>query len=191
MPMNNRIKPALLAVSMLLLISCVKYYKTPAGGIRVYNSKEFKYNKPKFTSRDKTGIDTDAIYLIDSMYTYEQKRRVQSHFIRFFPTGQMLMVSCTGIPTASLVNNRDAGIQGYFIVKGDRIKIDMFQELNGGQTGLFYGKIMDNGDLMFYEQRPEIALFPFNAFAALEKDGQKSFWKKVKVEGIEGYRPEW
>lgn len=182
-------KTAFLFFVMLFLSACVKYYTTPEGGYRVKNPKEFKYNKPKYTKRDKSLIDTDAIYLIDSIHTYWDSKHVQNEFVRFFPGGQVLFIKTNGMPSSYLINNRDVGTPGYFILKGKRIKIDMFQDLNGGQTGFYFGKVLENGDLMFYEQRPETFLFA--PFSALERNGQKSFWKKIKVPELESYTPNW
>jgi hypothetical protein len=45
----------------ILLTSCVKYHITSDKGIRVQNSKVFKYKKPRYTKLDKSFIDTNAI----------------------------------------------------------------------------------------------------------------------------------
>lgn len=175
-------------------MSCVNYYYTDDGGIRVINPKVFKYNKDIYTLRDKTGIDTNAIYLIDSSYNVRDtpKWRKQSNaFIRFFSTGQVLFIYSDSILSISEINNENIGIPGYFIAQDNKVKIDMFQNLNGGQTGRYYGRVLSNGDLMFYSERPELY---FNSFKLLEKaEREKRFtiWRKTKVENLKYYTPNW
>jgi hypothetical protein len=169
----------------------------------VDNPKVFQYNKPKYTLRDKGGIDTTAIYLIDSSFNHYTSfytgalnkvgKKRNDEFCRFFSGGQVVFISCDSlpldaIPSIELINNRKRGTQGYYYVDGDRIRIDMFQLLNGGQTGKYFGKIQKDGSIMFYEQRPETY---YGSFRGLERDGQKSFWKKVKVDSLIHYKPDW
>jgi len=171
--------------------SCVHHYYNDDGGVRVANSKVFKYNKPRYTSRNKLPIDTNAIYVLDSSYNkYDVvmgKKKPPASYVRFFSTGQVQFFYDTTKALKQL-NNRNIGVQGYYIIKGDKIKIDMFQEINGGQTGKYFGKVLPDNNLMFYEQRPETC---FGSFSCLERDGRKSFWKKAIVPHMEHYKPDW
>lgn len=174
-----------------LFTSCVRHYWNEDGGVRVANPKVFKYNKPRYTSRNKFPIDTNAVYVLDSSYNkyneVKARKLPPETFVRFFSTGQVLFFYDT---TAGLkqLNNPNIGVPGYFIIKGNRIKIDMFQDINGGQTGKLFGKIQNDGSLMFYEQSPATY---FGLFIALERDGQKSFWKKEPAPNMKHYRPNW
>lgn len=181
-----------------LLSACVSYHFTEEGSCRVDNPKVFKYNKPKYTLRDKGAIDTTAIYQIDSTYSpypgsLNRGKSRKDQFCRFFSGGQVLFFSYEPLPAdvmppIELINNRKRGTQGYYYIDGDRIKIDMFQLLNGGQTGKYFGKIQKDGSIMFYEQRPETF---YGSFRGLERDGRKSFWRKVKVDSLLHYKPDW
>jgi hypothetical protein len=179
-------------LGLLIFNSCVRYHYTKEGGIRVNNPKVFKYNKPRFTQKDKSLIDINAIYILDSEYSqwndikYSRKNK---EFVRFFSTGQILFTHCNGMPRIEVINNQNLGTQGYFIVKGDKIKIDLFSEDNGGCTQNYYGKILDSDNIMFYEVTPVPPFF--SSFKGLEKGGRKSFWKKVKVAKIINYIPDW
>ncbi|MBX2921447.1 MAG: hypothetical protein KF746_04570 [Chitinophagaceae bacterium] len=152
----------ILILLLLFLASCVKYHITSDEGVRVNNPKVFKYNKTRFTKLDKGLIDINAIYYKDSAYdkwSNPKWRTYSKEFVRFFNTGQVLFVSCDSFPTIDKINNPNVGLPGYFIVIGTKIKVDMFQDLNGGQTGKYYGRIQPNGDIIFYEQRLISALF--------------------------------
>lgn len=189
--MNFKKVNILFILSLCFFTSCVSYYYTNDGGIRVKNSKVFKYNKPKYTRLDKSRIDLNAIYILDSVYSKwdnPKGRKKSGSFIRFFKNGQVLISSFDSILTQKRTNNKKIGIPGYFIIKEDKIKIDMFQQINGGQTGKQFGRIIENGDLIFYSQRPETY---FGSFSALEKDGRKSFWKKETKYKLIEYNPEW
>jgi hypothetical protein len=172
------------------MTSCgVSYYLTEEDGYRVNNPKVFEYNRPQYTRLDKGAIDTTAIYLIDSTNSgYPSTWRKRNRFCRFFSGGQVVFISCDGMPDTKLINNSKRGTPGYYFVDGDRIRIDMFQDLNGGQTGKYFGKIQANGDIMFYEQRPETY---YGSFRGLERDGQKSYWEKIRVDSIKHYKPNW
>ena len=181
-------------IYLLSLTSCVSYYYTEQGGIRVKNPKVFKYNKKKYTELAKTLIDTNVIYLSDSIYNKKHEPKWQKSdiaFIRFFNTGQILFVGCQSVPSISEINNPNLGVPGYFILQGTRLKIDMFQDLNGGQTGKYFGRIQPNGDLVLYEGRPETFYSSFWINEKLCQKSKYSTWKKAKIDNIEHYRPNW
>lgn len=186
----NRLKFLFLG-SIFLFTSCVGFYRTNVGGTRVNNPKVFKYNKSTYTERSKGRIDTDCVYVLDSTYNkWNTPKGIKKSgkFIRFFEGGQVIIAYFDDILTSELINNKDIGIQGYFVIKEDKIKIDMFQNINGGQTGKYFGRILKDGSLKFYEQRPETF---YGSFSALEKDGRRSFWTKETALDIVYYTPEW
>jgi hypothetical protein len=178
----------------ILLTSCVKYNLTSEKGIRVKNTKVFKYNKPRYTKLDKSLIDTNAIYYKDSTYeewTSPQWRTYSKQFARFFNTGQVLFVDCNEFPAIKTINNPNVGVPGYFINIGTEIKVDMFQDLNGGQTGKYYGRIQSNGDIKFYEQRPETYSSSFYRLEKAEGKYRFSIWRKIKIDSLKSYKPNW
>jgi hypothetical protein len=139
-------------LAVLFFTSCVKYYYTKEGGERVHNIKAFKYNRLKYTALSKLPIDTNAIYILDSVYAPWPGNygNFQHKFVRFFSTGQLLFIRYDSLITPELVNNKNAGTPGYFIIDGDKIKADKFEEINGGQTSEYYGRIQNNGNIIFY-----------------------------------------
>ena len=58
-------------ISSLFLFCCcnVKYYITPEGGYRLYDSTKFKFNKLEYKKMSKSAIDTNSIYIMDSSYS--------------------------------------------------------------------------------------------------------------------------
>ena len=188
------IRKIIFLFAVIMMTSCVGYYYTESGGVRVNNPKVFKYNKKRYTLHDKAGIDTNAIYLLDSTYNKwntPKWRCSNNAFVRFFSTGQVLFVYCDSKPTLDEINNPELGTPGYYIVKGTKVKVDMFQNLNGGQTGKYYGRIKENGDLIFFEQRPETYYSSFELLENAEGDSRFSIWKKKKIENLKNYRPNW
>ena len=181
---------------LIILNSCVDYYRTADGGFRVSNPKVFKYNKDKYKNLRSGLIDTTSIYLKSEEYNKGKQDSISyqnDEFARFFSGGQVLFVRFDGgsPPQLELINNQNLGIPGYYIVKGNKIKIDKFQLTNGGQTGKYFGRVLENGDLIFYEARPETYRGSFNR---LEKNVSKtkySIWKKIDIIGIIHYNPKW
>ena len=185
---------AIFILLTILLASCVKFHITSDEGFRVNNPKVFKYNKPRFTNLDKGLIDTNAIYYKDSTYnkwTNPQWRTYSREFVRFFNTGQVLFVSSAGFPTVDRINNPNVGTPGYFIVIGTEVKIDMFEIINGGQTTPYFGRIQPNGDIIFYEQTPRYYNNSFSRLEKGEKDVSYSIWRKVYVDSLKHYKPNW
>lgn len=180
----------ILFILSIVLSSCVSYQTNKEGGIRVNNPHVFKYNKQRFILRQKELVDTSAIYLLDTIYNPYNIRTYPSPktmFARFFSGGQILFVSCNGMPSLTQINNPNLGTQAYFILDKDILKTDRFEELNGGQTGKYFGRILPNGDIKFFEERP--TLF-FGSIKTIEK-GEYSIWKKIPISEIIHYKPGW
>lgn len=184
----------IIMAGVIMLTACSVPYKTTRGGVRVSDPKVFKYNNPKYTAKNRVGIDTDAVYLkvsVSRSWNDPPEEEVCCNFMRFFPLGQVIRVLSGTMPVAGDVNNKDAGTPGYFIVEGNKIKISIFEYTDGGSSiGYYFGRLQDNGDLIMYEQS---SATNFNSFFLTEKfDGSYfSRWKKVNIEGFEPYTPEW
>jgi hypothetical protein len=181
-------------IILLFFTSCLSKYYTNEGGVRVKNPKVFKYNRSRFIKMNKGLIDTSAIYLMDSSYNKYGSpvwQRSGKTFARFFGSGEVLFIYCDSFPCPGNINNPNTGIPGYFIVKDTKIRIDMYQELNGGQTGKRFGRIRPNGDIIFYDQRPETYFSCFSCMEKAERNTRFSIWKKVPVDTIKYYQPDW
>ncbi len=178
----------------LMLTSCISYHFTSDSGVRVDDPKVFKYNKPRFAKRSMDLIDTNAVYCRDSTYDVyfkPQWKLTHKEYARFFGTGQVLFINCDSFLDLRNVNNPNVGTPGYFITDVSKLKIDMFQQINGGQTGKYYGRIQSNGDIVFYEQAPETYHSSFFLLEKMERDERISVWKKVKIDTLVHYRPDW
>ena len=185
----------LTGATMLLLVSCgIKHFYTNEGGVRVYESSVFDYRNVKNRFGKDSLIRTDVIYVCDSIFNkWNTPKWIKSepHFVRFFKNGQVLFIYPKDTINSEVVNNSELGTPGYFKLDGNKLKIDMFQNLNGGQTGKYFGRINEKGEIVFFEQRPETY---YSSFRWLEKaEGSKRFsiWKPIEVEGIKEYLPTW
>ena len=184
----------------LILTSCVAYQGSDSGGIRTKSSKVYKYYHPRYRNIDFSKIDTNSIYLLDTLYNkYDSRepiKKISGSACRFFSGGQVLFFHHYDTLNIYLINDKDAGTPGYYTVQGDKLKIDMFQNLNGGQTGKYFGYIRENGDIVFYEQRPEtyqglFAIVEGGVYSGHEKFGKKTVWIKSKIDGFINYKPDW
>ena len=183
----------LLFLGLLALVSCLSWHGTSSDGIRVNNPKVFQYNKSRYTNRSNGAIDTNAVYMLvySSNYNSEQNdKSYRTAFVRFFNSGQVLFYYGDSEPTLKEINDPLIGIPGYYIVKGHKLKISMFQGINGGQIGKFYGRILDSGNIKFFGQRPETH---FGIYSCTEKDSESrySIWQKTQINGIIDYKPDW
>jgi hypothetical protein len=197
---SNNMKKASYLILISLFFSCAKtmgpdveWYYTKDGGPRLKNPADFEYNTEELRRADKSLIDTSAIYVIDSLYdpydeTVKEKKLDGGRFCRFFSNGQVLFVSYDSILTMDVINNPEIGTPGYFVIEDNKLKTDIFQNLNGGQTGKYFGLIKINGDLVFFEQRPETY---DESYKGLEDFGKKTVWKKTMLNGIDHYKPNW
>ena len=79
-------------------------------------------------------------------------------------------------------------------IKDNKIRVNIFETINGGQTGFYFGEIQENGDLKFYEDSAIALAFPIlvlKNYKSLENGGKESYWSKHKITGIENYKPDW
>jgi len=203
--MNNKFRQrfidlGFITLTSLFLNSCVAYQRTDCGGIRTKSSNVYKYNHPRYRNIDFSKIDTNAVYLVDTLYNkYDSRqpiKKINGSACRFFSGGQVLFFYHYDSLTIDLINDSDAGIPGYYTVQGDKLKIDMFQNLNGGQTGKYFGYIRENGNIVFYEQRPEtyqgiFSIIEGGVYSGLEKYEKKTVWIKSNLDGFINYKPDW
>jgi len=176
-----------------ILNSCVSYHLTKEGGYRVDDPHVFTYNKKKYQKFRSGLIDTSAIYVRvekKSCFGIDSLQNSPMYTLRFFAHGQVLFSYFTK-DKVDLMNNPNIGIPGYFIIDGTKVKIDRFETINGGQTGKYFGRVMDNGDLLFFDQPPEMY---YNSFFLLEKfepDSSKTIWRKIKPQELRHFVPDW
>lgn len=180
----EKYKILILALTLACFTSCgIKHYYTKDGGVRVYDTTIFDYRNVKDRFGKDSPIRTDLIYVCDSIYNKWNSPKwikAEERFVRFFNSGQVLFVYPDDTINLEIVNNPEVGTPGYFKLDGDKLKIDMFQNLNGGQTGKYFGRVNEKGEIVFYEQRPETY---YSSFKWLEKaEGSKRFsiWKPKK-----------
>lgn len=153
------------AVLIICLASCnIKYYMTPEKGYRVENSKDLSFHNHRLRGVEITKIDTSSIYVFDGLPNYYR-------CARFFSGGQVLVFYSKDFPDIKMINNQDLGDPGYFIIKKNKIKLNLFSNNYGGVNTFFKGKILDDGNLQFEDN--------FGCYT------------KYKFENIIYYKPSW
>lgn len=182
------IKNLFLCVFIILLTACGVKYNTTQSGVRVKNPKVFKYRKAKYTQENRKGIDTNAIY-VKKMIRYPwaddpKEQPACCDFMRFFPDGQVIIVKSALMPCAAQINDAQAGIPGYYITKGTKIKIEKLTFYDGGTgIGFYFGRLQDDGSLKIYEQT-STTYFNSYFFTELFDKGYFSIWEKAEVENM-------
>ena len=180
--------------NLIFFTSCVGFHYTEineANSIRPNNPNVFKFKKASFRNSDKSLVDFNSIYLIDSQ-NYQSKispiQRQNNNFFRFFAGGQVLHVYSKSMPQIERINNKNVGIPGYFFIRDNKIRIELLDENNGGQLSFQFGEILKNGDIMLYDINTRSSN---KSFKKLEKRERKTYWKRNQIPEIIGYIPNW
>jgi len=190
----------------LLLTNCSHYVLSSTGYTRPPEKYKFPYSKHTKKLHTNQIIDTTAIYYLhDSYFTsgdgnHEIKKYKRTDaFIRFYDDGRLKIQSSRGeYPKIEDINNINNGIVGYYLLKGNQIKIQVYSDIDAGSNQLKYGYIDENKNLIIYDANPRTYISIFNLFS--EQNGRKKMekayygkkeYKKIKVEGIIYEKPNW
>ncbi|PKP00970.1 MAG: hypothetical protein CVU11_16645 [Bacteroidetes bacterium HGW-Bacteroidetes-6] len=151
----------------------------------------FRYDKKLFILKDNSLIDTNAIYIRSGATINYGSDTIElpTVYYRFWSNGRVQEVYPGNKDCNIIVNNTEIGYIGYYYIKRGRLKMQMIETLNGGQTGLRYG-LFDNGDIWFYEQRPETYYGSWNMLKWLESNN-KTKWAKTTVDSLKYIKPTW
>ena len=181
-----------ISLTLLILTSCQsRFIVNREGGVRPRKNNMFSYDKKHFTLKDNSLIDTNAIYVRSgAVITYGSDTvKLPTVYYRFWSNGSVQEVWPDKKDYDSIVNNTEIGYNGYYYIKKGRLKMQMIEILNGGQIGLRYG-LFDNGDIWFYEQRPETYYGSWNMLKWLESKN-KTKWVKTTVSSLKYVKPTW
>ena len=181
-----------LIISSLFFSFCLKWKYTSEGGVRLVDSKKFKYNNQNHKNLNWEIIDTNAVYKLISDYDWRhkpgEKPPVYCHVIRFFSGGQVLFYNCDKASIESMINNPNSGIPGYFIVNGNQIRIERWSGTNGGQLEKYFGILQNHLAIKFYEQAVRTC---HGSYDCLEKQNMYSIWEKQSNLKLIHYQPDW
>lgn len=187
-------KLTLIMPGLFFCASCFPQIRnTESGGIRLIHKRDYRYSKPKYDNRERSKIDTAAVFervlhLQQGDTIYPNLTPYAKSFARFFGGGQVLFFDGQKASIEKQVNDSEAGIAGYFAVFGNRVKLEHWVNIFGDQTPAYYGIIVNDSTLKFYETYvPDC----YGSFDCLERKNRYSIWKKRTIEGMKLYRPSW
>ena len=189
---SNRRPLHLMIFILMILIACQsRYVVNEQGGVRPGKDNMFRYDKKGFILKDNLFIDTNAIYVRHgATISYgEDTVQLPTVYYRFWGNGRVQEVWPGNKEFNNIVNNTEIGYIGYYYIKNARLKMEMIEIVNGGQTGLRYG-LFDNGNIWFYEQSPETY---YGSWAMLKwfESKSKTQWVKTTVDSLKYVKPTW
>jgi len=176
---------------ILFLTSCqTRYIVNEQGGIRP-KGKMFSYENKTTSLKDNLLIDTTSIYIRKGQkITYGTNVvSLPTVYYRFWENGRVQEVYPKELDINNIINNTEIGYIGYYYIKKGRLKMQLIETLNGGQTGKRYG-LFDNGNIWFYEQRPETYYGSWNMLKWLENN-RKTEWIKISIDSLKHINPTW
>jgi len=186
-------KPTTFTVlTLFILTSCQsRFIVNEQGGIRPRKNNMFSYDKKNFTLKDTILIDTNSIYIRKGAITIYGSDTIKypTVYYRFWNNGRVQEVWPDKKELNSIVNKTEIGYIGYYYIKKGRLKMQMIEVTNGGQTGLRYG-LFDKGNIWFYEQRPETHYGSWNMLKWFDSKS-KTKWTKTTVDSLKYVQPAW
>ena len=147
----------------------------------------FSYEKKVKKLEDLSLIDTTAIYIRKN--GNGDTANLPLVYYRFWGDGRVQQVYPGKRDLAQIVNNPEIGAIGYYHIKKGRLKVQLIETLNGGQTGKRFG-LFSNGNIWFYQQRPETYYGSWTLLKWLEKKN-KTEWVKTKIDNLIYVKPTW
>ena len=196
MKQNFRIYIYLLTIT--LLFSCSHYIVNKSGYIRPPKNKKFPYEKRFTRLSDLSVIDTTAIYHLTDSYFYKKSKEYPNgdSYIRFYGDGHFKVQGLKKHPTIQEINNPNYGAVGYYFVKDQVVKMQVYSDIDAGSLQLEFGYIDENKNLIVMHDNP---LYDF-AIGYDEKKIRRliekspfspKIYKKIYLNGIEYIKPNW
>lgn len=191
-----------LVIFLIVITSCSHYTSNNSGFTRP--PKNFKYSyqskTSKLTSNEK--IDTTVIYYLhdSNYYKNNSEYKNRNEYIRFYNNGQFKIQGSKEFPKIEDVNNIEKGIVGYYILKSNLVKMQIYTDINAGSDQLEHGIIDENGNLIILNENPRSDI-GFDLGIGWNENGvkrkiEKSFfnpkrYEKTKINGMTYEKPNW
>lgn len=181
------------------LISCSHYVINDAGYTRPPKNYKFSYKKKSAKLISNKFIDTTVIYYLHNSDYYRNSSEYKNsdHYIRFYSDGKLKLQGTKEYPKVEDINNINKGLVGYYKLKNNVIKLQIYGDINGGSDQLEFGIIDDNGDLVLLNENPRSSLkIGYSEKSIKKKIDKTSFlnpqrYKKIKFEGMTYEKPNW
>lgn len=151
---------------------------------------KFGYSKKKSDVDVYQLIDTTSIYYMaeQDLYKYRSEYMRRGEYIRFYSDGRFKMQGVKDFPEIDDINNVNKGIVGYFFIRKNVLKLEIYSDINAGSSQLRFGLIEDNGDINLLDENPRtfygIGFSEENIRKKIKKTIYKpQIYKKIKPEG--------
>lgn len=183
-------KPFFIFIIFFLITSCSHYVVNNEGFTRPPEKYKFGYSKKKSDVDVYQLIDTTSIYYMaeQDLYKYRSEYMRRGEYIRFYSDGRFKMQGVKDFPEIDDINNVNKGIVGYFFIRKNVLKLEIYSDINAGSSQLRFGLIEDNGDINLLDENPRtfygIGFSEENISKKIKKTIYKpQIYKKIKPEG--------
>ena len=186
-------KHFLAIILILTFAGCrgIKHIITAEGQERPVHFSSFTYRKKAVKLSNNASIDTQAVY----RYTWSDHSTVPEtknyEFLRFFDDGHVLYLLSTADKPAPDFNNLKKGTIGYYLLDGDKVRIELFEITYGvhGSMRKTFGYIKDS-QLVTYQESPETFNSSYKLIRAFSKNNVL-YWEKMQPAGLLPVKPDW
>lgn len=189
----------ILLLFFTLLSSCTHYVLNDTGYVRPPGHYTFSYSKKIKSITDTTVIDTTAIYYLTNSNYYRNSDEYKNayNYIRFYADGRFKIQAVKAFPTIEDINDINKGNAGYYLVKGNKIQLQLFTSINAGSDQLEFGLIDENRNLIILNENPRTDYcLGYSENRIKRKIAKSSFfnpkrYEKIKVPGLVYIKPNW
>jgi hypothetical protein len=168
------------------MISCtgIKHYANTEGMPRPKNNNVFTYKKYADLVYPDSIVDTIAIYCSSHIDSLTNTQHYQ--YYRFLNHGRLFFKSGKG--ELSNINNDEDAFIGYYYIKNQQLRTELFEETYGIRGSLVktFG-YFSNDTLFTFIQTPETF---FNSYRFVAKS-ETVAWKKIKPDTLVSVSPNW
>ena len=181
-----------------LFSSCSHYVVNNAGYIRPPKNKKFPYEKRFTELKDLSVIDTTAVYYLTDSYFYKKSEEYKNGdaYIRFYGDGHFKLQGLKEYPTVEEVNNPNNGIVGYYYLKNNVVKMQIYSDIDAGSFQLKFGYVDENKNLIAMHNNPNYDFAIGYNEKKIRRLVEKSpfspkIYKKIFLENMKYIKPNW
>lgn len=190
----------IIAISTLAFFSgCSHYVLNDSGYPRPPKKYKFSYSKNESHLTDTTIIDTTAIYYLSNSNYYRNSSNYKNtdHYIRFYSDGHYKLQAVKEYPKIEDINDIRKGNVGYYKLKGNVIKLQLYSDINAGSDQLQFGLIDENNNLVLLNENPRTDFCIGYSESGIKRKIRKAsffnplFYTKIRLNGMTYDRPDW
>jgi len=168
------------------------------GYIRPPQHYKFPYSKKAGQLLNTQIIDTTCVYVLQNSnyYRHTDEYKNDNNYIRFYADGRFKQQGFKTAFTIEQVNDNNSGIVGFYLLKGNVVKLQFYTDLNAGSDQLKFGIVDDGGNLILLHENPRTDFGLGYSEKGIRKKISNSYfnpkvYKKVKQEGLTYTKPDW